>query len=404
MDRRSFLKNAGVAGSASTLLAGLSGGSPVAAEPVQAVSSRAAFSELLTTLKEVEHGYLGADSGITQTQDIAEGERFLMHVLETGLHHWLEADPERPTFKRYVTADRKVLGDNPDALYYFAPVRGDREYRIKGNLSGATYTSFTIEKGGAGTGNQVQGSSAVLADDDLITDESGNFEIILSPRKSPGNWLELDAASVQITTRHYYESRTSIAADPGAAIPLSIEPLTADAELPQITDTTVADRIRRVTGYVRSMTLGMPLNSSMVQSWVSRVPNVFNKPAQWGNEGGYGNMAAHYCMAPFVVMPEQALVIKARFPSCRFANVMLWNRFLQTFDYVNRSCSYNRQQLSYEEDGSVQLVVAHENPGIGNWLDTGGRISGLVYWRVLYAETDMDAPQAELVPLSSLQS
>jgi len=52
----------------------------------------------------------------------------------------------------------------------------------------------------------------------------------------------------------------------------------------------------------------------------------------------------------------------------------------------------------------MKLVVAHENPGTGNWLDTGGRISGLVYWRVLYAETDMDTPQAELVPLASLQS
>jgi len=177
----------------------------------------------------------------------------------------------------------------------------------------------------------------VLADDDLITDDAGNFEIILSPQESPGNWLALDTDSIQITTRHYYETPISIAADPAAAIPLTIEPLTSGIELTPITDITVAERIRRVADYVRAMTLGMPLNSSMAQSWVSRVPNVFNKPARWGNKLGYGNLAAHYCMAPFVVMPGQALVIKARFPDCRFANVMLWNRFLQTFDYVNRS-------------------------------------------------------------------
>ncbi len=405
MDRRNFLKTSGFAGSAATLLGGMTGTAATLAAPgvMSTSSARDAFANLLTTLAEVEQGYLGPDSGITQPQDIADGERFLMHILETGLHHWLEADPERPTFKRYVTADRKLLGDNPDALYYFAPIRGDRRYRITGNLRGATYTSFTIESG-AGAGGRAEGSTAVLSDDQLTTDSEGNFEITLSAEKTTGNWLPLDPAAVQITTRHYFEQRESIAANPNAAVPLRIEALDQLTQTSGVSDASVAERINRVSRYMRSMTLDMPLNDSITASWVSRTPNVFNKPAPWGNEGGYGNLAATYCMAPFVVLPGQALVISAHFPKCRFANVMLWNRFLQTFDFVNRSCSYNRQQLSYEKNGSIRLIIAHEDPGTGNWLDTEGRLSGLVYWRVLFAEGEMDTPIANLVALDSLQT
>ena len=52
-----------------------------------------------------------------------------------------------PRFVRIVSPLRKFLGDNPDAVYFNAPVRGDRSYRIRGNLAGATYTSLTVEGG-----------------------------------------------------------------------------------------------------------------------------------------------------------------------------------------------------------------------------------------------------------------
>jgi hypothetical protein len=65
-------------------------------------------------------------------------------MLHTGLFFFLEADPERPVSKSYVSPTRKRLGDNPDSLYDFAPIRDDRGYRITGNVDGAAFTSFTI--------------------------------------------------------------------------------------------------------------------------------------------------------------------------------------------------------------------------------------------------------------------
>jgi hypothetical protein len=38
---------------------------------------------------------------------------------------------------------------------------------------------------------------------------------------------------------------------------------------------------------------------------------------------------------------------------------------------------------SVDEDGKVRLVVAATDPGVGNWLDTGGRQRGFVVLRWL---------------------
>ena len=105
-------------------------------------------------------------------------------------------------------------------------------------------------------------------------------------------------------------------------------------------------------------------------------------------------------MAPYALGPDEALVIRGRFPECRFANVVLWNRFGQTYDYLRRRVSLNRAQTVLEPDGSYRIVVAHADPGVPNWLQTEGRPSGTIYWRFLLAKEDAETPQARVVKLS----
>ena len=107
-------------------------------------------------------------------------------------------------------------------------------------------------------------------------------------------------------------------------------------------------------------------------------------------------------MAPFVVGPDEALVIRARWPECRYGNVCLWNRHLQTLDYTSRSVSLNRAQTEADSDGRFTAVVSATDPGTSNWLDTEGRPFGVVYWRFMLPEGRIETPQAELIPLSEL--
>jgi hypothetical protein len=58
--------------------------------------------------------------------------------------------------------------------------------------------------------------------------------------------------------------------------------------------------------------------------------------------------------------------------------------------------------MQLEPDGSYRIVIAHRDPGAPNWLDTEGRPTGQVYWRIMLPEADVETPQAERVPLASL--
>jgi len=414
MDRREFLGWLAASGAASALPGAVaraagqdaSAPSPTPAEGTAAAApteSAAAWSELMQELAEMQSRYLGPEWNVTRPGDVADGHRFLLHVLDQGIALWLEADPDRPVFTRIVSPTRKALGDNPDAVYYSAPLRGDRSYRIRGNLAGATYTSFTLE-GGNRDGHYPDRVVATLNDAELGADANRDYELIVSPDAVAAPSLRLAPDVGTVTTRHYFERETPVAADPGVTIPLRVEPLDPPGPPPTHDDTSIAAGIRRVRNYVHGLTLReKPRTPDQQPSWVSMRPNVFLRPAKWDKaDGGFGAVDNAYAMAPYVVMPGQALVIRGRMPACRFANVVLWNRFLQSYDYVNRRISLNRRSLVAEADGGFRIVIAHEDPGVPNWLDAEGRVSGLVYWRFMLPEGEVDPLVASVVPIAEV--
>jgi len=107
-------------------------------------------------------------------------------------------------------------------------------------------------------------------------------------------------------------------------------------------------------------------------------------------------------MAPYLIGPDDALVMTGRWPKCRCANVSLWNRHMQTYDYANRTVPRNRAQTTFERDGSFRMILAHSDPGLPNWIDTEGRPFGLVFWRFMLPEGEIETPRAEVVPLAKL--
>jgi hypothetical protein len=76
---------------------------------------------------------------------------------------------------------------------------------------------------------------------------------------------------------------------------------------------------------------------------------------------------------------------------------------MQMLDYANRRVSLNRKQTKLEPDGSFRIVLAHRDPGHPNWIDTEGRPFGLVFWRFMLPEGEIETPHAEVIPLAQLQ-
>jgi hypothetical protein len=377
---------------------------PVSPPPALGSESRKAWGELLALLADADMRYLGKEWNIERPGDVADGHRFLMHVLHSGIEQWLEADPQRPRAVRFVTPTLKLLGDNPDAIYYTAPLDPKRRYRVRGNTGGAVYTSLTVE-GGNADGHYPKRVAGALNDTQFDVKRDGSFEVLLGPGEKGRNRLALEPDAGTLTTRHYFETLQSAAADPNPKVRLSVDPVDDPGPPPTPNDASIAAGIRRVANYFRAATLDQPPMDPNVQPpWVSRSPNEFKTPMKWQPaEGGFGAVDNAYSMAPYLVMNDQALVIEGRWPKARFANVVLWNRFMQTYDYAHRHVSLNRKQTKLERDGSFRIVIAHSDPGVPNWIDAEGRIMGLVFWRFQLPEGDIVTPVGRIVPLASLR-
>jgi hypothetical protein len=64
--------------------------------------------------------------------------------------------------------------------------------------------------------------------------------------------------------------------------------------------------------------------------------------------------------------------------------------------------SRNRANTVLEADGSFRMVLAHQDPGVPNWLDTEGRSSGTVFWRYFLPVGEIVTPQAEVVKFADV--
>jgi hypothetical protein len=363
--------------------------------------SRKALRELIDLLNEVDERWAGAEWNLMNESDVVAAHRALMHLIEGGIVGYFERDPAHPEFRRIVTPSRKFTGDNPDAIYYDAAIDDQHEYVVRGSMDGAVYVSITIEIG-AGEGALAERTGGVINDTGFDVDAQGRFEIHLGGERRERGWLALEPGSDRITTRHYYEDDVPRAADPLHAPVLEIEVLGGGGPPAPPDDAAVAGGIRHVARFIRGRTLEMPpLANSDPPPFVSIVPNLFPQPVLPG-DFGLAAFDAHYSMAPYVLGPDQALVITGRWPECRCANVCLWTRHQQTFDYCNRTVSLNRRQTETEADGSFRMLLAHRDPGVPNWIDTEGRPFGIVFWRFMLVEGEVVCPTAEVVPFTQV--
>lgn len=363
--------------------------------------SRQSLQELIALLQEVDQRWCSEEWNLGSAEDITGSHRALMHILEAALVGYFEQDARKPDFRRIVTPSRKLTGDNSDAIYFDAPIDPAYSYLIEGEMNSAAYFSMTIENDAES--DRISSTGGAINDTEIDIDENGKFTITLGGEPQAKNWLPLAPGASRVTTRHYFELPYAAATNPQLEPRMKINCIDCTDIIAPPNDETVSAGIQRVCNIVRSRTLNMPtLAGGEMPPFMSITPNSFPEP-QTPGDFGLAAADAHYSMAPFFINHDEALVITGRWPDCRFANVCLWNRFQQTFDYSSRGVSLNRTQTQLEQDGSFTMILAHEDPRTPNWLDTEGNLFGLVFWRFFLAEGVVETPQVEVVKFSELQ-
>jgi hypothetical protein len=76
---------------------------------------------------------------------------------------------------------------------------------------------------------------------------------------------------------------------------------------------------------------------------------------------------------------------------------------MTTIDQINRPTSINGYQARLDQDGRFRAVISVTDPGVPNWLDTGGHLRGAISGRWW---TPSHEPQTTLtkVPLAEIRA
>ncbi|MGO9654135.1 MAG: hypothetical protein ACLPYH_18525, partial [Mycobacterium sp.] len=62
------------------------------------------------------------------------------------------------------------------------------------------------------------------------------------------------------------------------------------------------------------------------------------------------------------------------------------NVFAASMDFLYRPVSYTPARTKVDSDDVVRLVIAHDDPGVHNWLDTQGFSNGNLTYRNLMSQ------------------
>jgi hypothetical protein len=316
--------------------------------------------------------------------DRAAGIQYLSRLIGKALNQRLEFnDPLHPELWLLQTPTSKYFGDNPDCTYLAGVVHGDHAYRLSGHRGTVTWVSF-----GAG--------GSALNDSQLRTEPDGSFEVALSAREQPGNWLQLQPGRPnRLLIRQFFGEW-----DTEEPMRLRIERVGGGGTPEPPTPEVVADGLRRAVAWLRR-------ESEYWADWIDwygQWPNEFvpGVPDWSATDAGIAvlNRAVNSCH--WRLAPDEALVIDVRPPPrAAFWNFELNNYWLNSVDYRYRLSSVNSKQAALEPDGSVWVVVAREDPGVPNWLDTAGHPAGFVCQRWVDADRS-PLPAARVVKLAEL--
>ncbi|WP_419925356.1 hypothetical protein [Candidatus Poriferisocius sp.] len=90
----------------------------------------------------------------------------------------------------------------------------------------------------------------------------------------------------------------------------------------------------------------------------------------------------------FDLGPDEAWIIEFEPPECEYWNIQLGNHWLESLDFEYYQTNLNHHTAAVEDDGSVRVVVARQDPGHPNWLDTAGHARGGLALRWVGADNE----------------
>ena len=325
--------------------------------------------------------------------DRAEGFRYLSRLTRVALESYIEfADPLAPVFRRPAHETVKIGADNPDNYYQSAAISGAYDYRIRGTRGTVHYLGFGTYAGNYGSSAR-SGQTGYLEGRDLAIGPDGGFEIVVSCRPQPGNWLRMEPDTASLIVRQTFRDRAA-----ESIAQLHIERLGSAGPPPPITPQFIDRGLAAAAAYVGGTAA---LFADWAAGFAQRGINQLHPldPAVAG--AAHGDPNIFYFHGYWELGPDEALAIEVTPPACQYWNFQLNNHWMESLDYRYHTIAVNHHGARYHADGSVRLVVAHRDPGVPNWIDTAGHRRGTMCWRWIRAAAH-PRPETRVVPCAEL--
>jgi hypothetical protein len=322
-----------------------------------------------------EAGQVLADPRAPHNQlDQTEGVRYLARLTRAALEQALEsADPDFPRFFQLSNETIKIGADNPDNIYWNAVITGNRDYRVWGNRGDVPYLTFGTKENRYGVDGTMI-STGELDAKDMKFSKDGSFEIIISRKKQGKNWLPSTAGSTGLIIRQTFTDKTK--ERPGA---FNIEAIDAPAKPKPITQ----EDLTRALNHTAAWVTGTAKTFADWSTMFMEHPNQILARDQKFFQRGGGDPNIFYGFGYYTLADDEAWVIETEVPKCRLWNFQLCNWWMESLDYRTIDNVWtNQTKAKLEKDGTLKIVVAKKNPGLGgNWLDSTGHTNGVALLR-----------------------
>jgi hypothetical protein len=285
-------------------------------------------------------------------------------------------DPLRPKVTTITRLEHEVDGrrvpgsrwgiDNPDTVYRVVPISGDERYEIRGRVGTHRMTEnyFTLWNAHMGTVDVLDGRRMQVEDD-------GSYVITVDsePAGDRPNHVQSSPEAHEFYIRDVLLDWEND--DPNH---ITVERLGGRPERAALTFDEQAEATARMMSHFADFT--GKLSYGMYKS----PENHFNLAWSADHTGGLRHQV--YVAGRYVLDPDEAFVVDVSDGGAEYFTVPLSNIWGTTLGILDRTGSLNKAQSLPNEDGTYTYVIAGEDPGVHNWIDTGGLPEGILTLRM----------------------
>lgn len=359
---------------------------------VLAQDSDTAFQGFLDALQASRELILSQTS--EDGTDRAEGLRHLVRLVEMqNARATDDHDPAHPHVSRCPSLVCKVGFDNPDFTYInVGPISPEYTYRVFGKRGTVPYLSMQVF-------DNPLGGTEFMTSEDLVVEPDGSYEIVLSAEEPEvaSNWMRLkETAFFFILRNGFYDWNEEVEAS--VRVEVTAGPISGP--VPHLTPDEFASDMARLSTRVRSIPISI-FNAR--DTWPI---NDLNEPdpGAFGIEGA-GIPTAVSSAGRYDLDTNQAMIIETPIPNVIHGGIQLGNLWVESIDYQTHQTSLNWFQSTPDSDGIIRYVLAHQDPGVPNWLDISGHRRGGIFmrWQSPSEESYPETPTVSIVPFDRIR-